>query len=84
MTSLDGVSGDHHSCPELCKALLQLLEVLPSLVASDVRLDDDGLFFKELEVSSADEATDVSLDGDCCPCLSATPFFLHLLIQGLL
>lgn len=57
---------------------------IPGLVAPDVGLDDNSLLLKETEVSSADEATNVPLDGDCCPCLGATPFFLHPLVQRLL
>lgn len=57
---------------------------IPGLVAPDVGLEDDSLLFKETEVSSADEATNVPLDGDRCPCLGATPFFLHPLEQSLL
>lgn len=57
---------------------------IPGLVAPDVGLEDDSLLFKETEVSSADEATNVPLDGDRCPCLGATPFVLHSLEQSLL
>ncbi len=57
---------------------------IPSLVAPDVGLNDDSFLFKETEVSPADEATNVPLDGDCRPCLGATPFFLHPLVQTLL
>lgn len=50
-------------------------------MTSDVGLDYNGFLLEEAEVASTDKATDVPLNGDGCPGLSATPFVLHLLIQ---
>lgn len=74
----------NHSCfyHEFIK--YEIAAQIPGLVAPDVGLDDDSLLFKETEVFSADEATNVPLDGDCRPCLSVTPFLLHPLVQTLL
>lgn len=53
-------------------------------MSSDVALDYNGFLFEEPEVPPAEEASDVPLDGDGSPCLSATPLFLQLLVQKLL
>lgn len=47
-------------------------------------LDDDRFLFEELEVPSAEEASNVPLDGDGSPRLSAAPLILQLLIKNLL
>lgn len=57
---------------------------LPGLVSSDVALDDDGFLFEEPEVPSAEEASDVPLDGDGGPGLGTDPLLLQLLVQKLL
>lgn len=57
---------------------------VPGLVSSDVALDDDSFLLEELEVPSAEEASDVPLDGDGGPGLGAGPFVLQLLVQQLL
>lgn len=46
-------------------------------------LDDDGFLFEEPEVPPAKEASDVPLDDDGSPGLSAAAPFLQLLVQQL-
>lgn len=53
-------------------------------MSSNVTLDYDGLLSKELEVPPAEEPSDVPLDGDSSPGLSAGPLVLQLLVQELL
>lgn len=47
-------------------------------------LDDDRFLFEELEVPPAEEASNVPLEGDGSPRLSAAPLLLQLLIKKLL
>ena len=47
-------------------------------------MEDDGLLLEEAKVAAADEATDVSLDGDGGPGLGAAPAVLHLVVERLL
>lgn len=61
-----------------------MLLSVPGLMSSYVALDDDGFLFEELEVPSAEETSDVPLDGDGGPCLGAGPLLFKLLEQKLL
>lgn len=49
-------------------------------MSSDVTLENNCFLFEKLEIFSTEEAPDVPLDGDSCPCLSAVPFVLQLLV----
>lgn len=49
---------------------------VPGLVSPDMTLDDDCFLFEELEIPPAKEASNVPLDGDGGPCLSAAPLIL--------
>ena len=53
-------------------------------MSSYVALDDNGLLLEEPKVAPADEPSDVPLDGNRSPGLSAVPLVLHTLVQHLL
>lgn len=57
---------------------------VPGLVSPNMTLDDNCFLFEEPEVSPAEEASNVPLDGDGSPGLGAAPLIFQLLIKVLL